>query len=510
MQKIRDVILEMWKPNNVRSRYGEFKPNFLDVIGSDDEREYNNLCRTIQDSVTPETILVDGGLKFAPKVEVLREIKKDLPHMDLTDINSADLILFSDPALNQLYLNALNYTTKAAIREGRIKDRKRQENFVCNQIVFSIEYLMNVRFSNEVCPKIVYYNASEVEERDFWFLMLCYVMGFDVIVLEPTRESDAFLLDADHLIETIRMPKLSSRLSFAERAAKGTKMNVVRTTSATLSRQIGESLYQDTGVFRPWTFRNGKLEHVLIDGNLADLEYTWKSEARMREGFGTSGDTIRVPSFFIEIDGVDRDRNAYFRLIDNCIKTEKTIFDKQGGRTLLLPLKPKSEMVRLVFAMNPSGFFEYEKLRDMPDSMLQKVSPETGKRIVEKLNELIRNAKKPMTKDERVRAANIVLSMSASVIRLLENYDFPFFVPKIVLFLEDEEKIDPDVQLLLQFLSNYAFDIAVFAPAGFSGLQNDHRTVIRLDDMIYNFRFPQEQPEDSSLLGSLRRFFGAD
>lgn len=510
MQEIRDIILDLWKPNSVRSRYGEFKPQFVEVIGADSEKEYDDLCKTIEQSAGKDTILVDGGLRFVPKIEILKEIKKDLPHMDLSHITSNDLILFSDPQMNQVYLNALNYTVNAAAKQGLFPMRKQQENFISNQIVFSIEYLLKIPFASDTAPKIIYYSSHEIEERDFWFLVLCYLMGFDVIVLEPSGQSRAFLMDADHLIHTIRMPRLHSNLSFAQRASQGQAINVVRTTSATLQKQIGDSLYGETGVYRPWSFRKGHLEHALIDGNLADLEYSWKSEARMREGFQAEGKNIRVPNFFIEIDGVDRDRSSYFKLVNTCIESKSTLFDREKGRTLLLPLKDKSEMVRLVFAMSPNGEFSYDKLKVMPDSILKSVSPETGKRIVEKLNETMKSMDHRLSKEERIKVAGVILSMSAPLLRLLENYDFPFAVPKVVLFLEDEDKVDEDIEILLNFLSLYAFDIAVFSPAGYSGLSSEARTVIRLDDMIYNFKFPEQPAEEPGLLRGLKKFFGAD
>lgn len=510
MNELQNLVLDLWKPNSVRSRYSQFKPVFVRFEGVDDEREYNDICRTIAQSKDQATLIIDGNFQFQPRLDVLAQIKKEIPSVDLNHITRDFLVMFADPEVNTIYLNALNYTFQLAKRNGLLKTRKQEENFVCNQIVLSTQYLMNLPFDPDHCPKVIVYDQNSLDEKGFWFLMLCHVMGMDVVVLEPGRDDPLFAYDLDHLSTLTRLGPARTGLTFAQREQAGKPLGKVRTTVAALSEQTDASLFGQTGVFKPWMFRGRPVHHVQLEGTRIDLEDQWDREARLREGFSAGQKEITVPSFYVEIDGVDRQRRDYLQLLDRLRKADRVLFDACRGNELFCTMPSKSEAVRLVFAMNPNGSFNVDKLREMDGFIFDKVSAETAEMIVNRLNEFI--ARRPgITKEERVETAAILLSMSRPLARLVENFDYPFQVPKVIIFLNREERVRKEAALMLEFLSDLGFDVAVFAPSGVSGLSDRRRSVLRLDEMVYDMDLPApalpEREEDKGLLRSVFDLF---
>lgn len=109
MSSLQDLVLELWKPNSTRSRYNDFKPVFRRYDGFDSETEFNNVCRTIEETKDDSTVISDGNFAFRPRVEILQQIKKELPSMDLHRITPAELTMFADPEVNSVFLSALGY-----------------------------------------------------------------------------------------------------------------------------------------------------------------------------------------------------------------------------------------------------------------------------------------------------------------------------------------------------------------------------------------------------------------
>lgn len=494
MKQLQDLVLDLWKPNSVRSRYDSFKPVFKRFQGVENEKEYNDLCKTIDESKDKSTLIVDGNFLFQPRLDVLAQIKKELPTLDLDHLTKDFLIMFGDPEINEVYLKALNYTVALAKRNGLFKTRKQQENFICNQIVFSTQYLLNLPFEADKAGKVILYDQGQLDEKSFWFLMLCYLMGMDIVVLEPQQESKYFQYDLDHLSEHISYPSSHFKKSFSQRVALGKSLNKVKTTVSTLSQQTDASLFGQTGVFKPWMFRGAPVKHVQLEGTRIDLEDTWNREARLREGFKMDKNQLIVPSFYIEIDGVDRNQNEYFQLVDTLKQNDSTFVDTQRGSNLFRPLKEKSEAVKLVFSMNPNGTFDSKKLKSQEGYVFDQLSAETADMFVKKLNEFITKDGNRLSKEERVEIANTILSLSKPIARMIENFDYPFQVPKILLLLNKEERVLPQAKIALEFLSSLGFDIAVLSPSGVSGLSDKNRSILRLDKMVYDLNFSTVPP----------------
>lgn len=498
MSKLQDLVLELWKPNSTRSRYGEFKPVFERFVGFDDEREYNDICATIEASKDASTIIIDGNLAFRPRLDLLAQIKKELPHIQFDRITPQDLTMFADPEQNAIYLRALMYVYGLAKRNGRFQNRRQEENFILNQIVYSIDYLLGLRFEADYAPKVICYERGELEERGFWFLMLCYVMGMDVLVLEAAGSGLFWGYDLDHLSNSSIGLRRSKQYSFATRVSLGHKIDKVKTTVSLLSSQIGDSLFMDTGVFQPWMYREKPMKEVQIEGTRIDLEQGWKQEARFREGFAADENSITIPTFYMEIDGVDSSREEYARTLEKLEDAPDLIIDTLQGTSLLRPLPEAVERFKLVYDMNPDGTFSFDKLKARKGYVFDQMSDEVGRRFVDTLNAMLKESPKLLSKEERLKIATILLSLSKPVARLIENQDFPFQVPKILLFLFKEDKVVDEMQIVLPFLKRMGFDIAIFTPAGVSGLSDSSRTRLRLEKMDYDMVIPPQPPKQES------------
>lgn len=508
--------LQIFKPNRQRTFAAPFKPVFERYAGGLEESEYNDLMATLDRQIKKfpdQTILADGPLEFRPNLDILRQIKQELPGMDLDHITSKDLILFSDPDLNQLYLNALNYVFQLAKRNG-ITSRKAQENFLCNMIVFSTYYLPKMRFSSEMANKVIHY--GDLDERSVYFLILLYALGFDILSFNPKTDSSYWSVDLDHLSSRKSLKRILPEKSFETRAAQGIARSAYRTVTSMTSDYLGETLFGETGIFRPWSFRGKDNEALLLEAVPADILVSWNSDARLREGFEVDkkGKVI-LPHFFFQMEGVDQDmKDLYLRVLDS-----PEILSVNDQKNLFQPSLTRNDRLRLAFKMKPDGTFDPEKLRSMENYPLARLSAETETVLINKLNEVIKKAPAifghSLSKEEKIDLAASVLQMAPSLIKLIDNFDYPFRVPKVVIFLENEDSLQDQTLYLLAVLNQLGLDLAVFSPAGQSLLSRKIKpgnfSNFRAEKMDYHSRadqfLKQSEPEKPSFSKMFSDFF---
>lgn len=185
MTNLADYVMDFWNDTDTPRL-----PKYETFQGIEDEGVYNSLCKFIKEKSEENkdrTILIENACAFTPDMNILREIKKDLPTMDLDRITSKDLVLYPDTERNNIFLGALNAVYQRAKTEDNLIARKSQENFICAQIVLSVKYLFSIDFDTTKSNKLIYYNmaGNKMEQRDYWFIQLTHAMGMDVIVLDP-------------------------------------------------------------------------------------------------------------------------------------------------------------------------------------------------------------------------------------------------------------------------------------------------------------------------------------
>ena len=101
-----------------------------------------------------------------------------------------------------------------------------------------------------------------------------------------------------------------------------------------------------------------------------------------------------------------------------------------------------------------------------------------------------------------------ILYLNDKIVRMIDNFDFANDIPKIILFLENENQITNDTMMILAFLHQIGFDIVIFDPSGANSIDSlIHSNIysnIRLDFMKYDLSFEETQKKEKK--GFLKRF----
>ena len=135
-------------------------------------------------------------------------------------------------------------------------------------------------------------------------MLLLNRFGFDVIYINPLKDDENFaLVDSDQISTVHKNTQILPIQSWAERAKNGQIIEENRSITLDIETQIEEQLFTNSGIYRPWQFRDGTTNPIFFNSTLIDVEQNWNAPAKVRNGFKTVEKTVYVPHFFFEIEG---------------------------------------------------------------------------------------------------------------------------------------------------------------------------------------------------------------
>ncbi|WP_300954963.1 YceG family protein, partial [uncultured Clostridium sp.] len=142
------------------------------------------------------------------------------------------------------------------------------------------------------------------------------------------------------------------------------------------------------------------------------------------------------------------------------------------------------------------GSFDIDELKKLSIYKFKKYSEDVQNFLLNKFNETIKSKElfnKVFTKEEILKLLILVLGLNESIVRLIDNFDFTSNIPKLVIYLEDENTMPESMQMLLGYLHIVGIDIVIFNPSGLFNINNVIKASalndFRLDVMKYNSKY---------------------
>lgn len=93
----------------------------------------------------------------------------------------------------------------------------------------------------------------------------------------------------------------------------------------------------------------------------------------------------------------------------------------------------------------------------------------------------------------KISIFNILMELNEPLIRLLSQFDYPFYVPKLIVYNNGSQfsKITFEDAVKLTFMSSMGVDVIIFNPAGYNDIEDFVREkyydIHRLEEVDYKF-----------------------
>lgn len=480
------------RTNNI----SEFKPYFYRFIGMDDENKYNNTLKTLQMKCAEYNtccVIFDNDLPLIGEMELIQYIYNELGNMNIFNISNEDITIFNEPNMNHKFLLSLEYIIRLAVNNENFFNDSVRNNFITKLIVWAYSFIKDLNYDLDIAPKCIYY--GNIDTHAVYFLLMLYKMDFDVIYINPLKDEIFERIDKENLSVCEKRMGITNVESFEERANKGTVLDNVETITKQIQMDVQEQLFSGTGMYMPWQFRKGYTKSVLMDGIVEDLSSYWDEAAKIRQGFKVEGNVVTVPCFFKKIDGQYRDIHEYQKLVNICTKSQNTLFVNSGFISDESKVN-SDEIYSLMFCQLSDGSFDIEEIKKTSIYKFNKYSTEVQNLILNKFNEIIKNKDiftNFLGKEDKLNLLVLVLSMNENIVRLIDNFDFTGYIPKVVIYLNDEDRISDSMLMLLGYLHIIGMDIVIFNPSGLLNITNtlkeDIVNISRLEEMNYTSKY---------------------
>ena len=492
---LRNICFQLWKPMYERKGiHSDFRPVFIRYIGVENTHQYDDVLKTLAinvDTHKNKTLCFDREIPLG-EGKIISYFSKQLEGLNIQQISVEDVALFdNETLLNQMYVEALNYVIRLAKANEHFFNENVERNFVKKLIVWSYLHLRSnhIVLTDSVNPTCVYY--GEITRHEIYFLILLYKIGFDVIYINPLKEEFWEDIDRERLSEQHKNSQILPVFSLKQRAEQGKEISQLETATLALERNLEETLFLN-GVYKPWQFRGYYTEPIFINGTIMDLQNNFRQPAKVRNGFSVKERKVSIPYFFQKIEGEYEDFKKYSELVQYIVLSEHVLFLNDGGGSLLPESLSRNDMLSLTFCMAGDGTCIPEKIKNLSFYPLSRYKEEVQNLILEKANECLLDHglfQRKFNKEERLEFLMLILHLHEKIIRMIDNFDYPNQIPKIVFFLNNEDKIPDEILYILGFLSKIGMDILIFDPSGMFNphnvLRSERMNIIRLDTMRY-------------------------
>ncbi|OHR63239.1 hypothetical protein HMPREF3291_17090 [Bacillus sp. HMSC76G11] len=349
-----------------------------------------------------------------------------------------------------------------------------------------------------------YGNATPSEQHFLKFLIL---FGCDVIVAHP--EGTDILADADPdeaISKIIRYPGTHQLTAFPK-----TRPERTSTIAYKASKEIDQVLHSDDSMlYKPWQFRNYSPNAITLKTTYDELFILIKERAFLRPNFEVRNNTVNIPAIFSKIFGMTKNRRAYWSKIQDLTDYEYAEVIKQFPFTWEAKGNPHFHYQN---ALGEKQELQADKMMNSHWWRYSNLPTGLQKGIAEAISRYCAHPKLKKQDQEslydlQLYLFNQAMNIPNSMIKLMQNFDYSQYVPRIVLYNNENNGFmtRADAAILL-LMNEFGLDIVLYNPPGHNDIENfvDERYFDShwLDEMS----FGEEFQEPSRLKKFIRKMF---
>lgn len=482
-------------------------------------------------------IIFHDSIPKPSDIALIQSILQELIKMRIGNYVNEDINLTSSHALNIKLRQALDVIIPSAIQNERFANDTIRNNFIAKLMIWCNLYIDGLDFEQDTPPKCLFYGP--IKRHEVYFLQILVSIGMDVVYFNPTNDHTLRSMDTRSNCQAITLGNISPVLvPYEERVAKGVVVEKVTTYAKQATNELEQTLYQDTGIYKPWQFSDGTTRPIIMDSVIEDTLTYWNEPAKLRPGFKTEGKVVYTPVFFTKISGVYRDVNEYYELISklkqgkNCVLYETPHLTSVGigfGQTRAInyhnmPIQNTSQnlahfnqqdLYSLAFCLNPDQTIKREAIKEhvLYKKMLS-LRADLQEFILRKLEETFAACnlsffKFNITDKERVRLMAALFTADDRIINLIDSYDFTSDVPKLIMYVNSREPFNQDDAMLLGLLRHIGVDVILLSPNGANNIEliisEKFINQIKLDEFVYDLPLKAPSSKKTSFFSKLFR-----
>ena len=150
----------------------------------------------------------------------------------------------------------------------------------------------------------------------------------------------------------------------------------------------------------------------------------------------------------------------------------------------------------------------FEKIKEHPLYDLHSLNIYTQQFIIKKYNEFLNKFRGKISNIDLIKFLYYLIK-NKNQLQIISSFDFPFKVPKYVIYLEEERHLDLMEILFIHYLNIIGFDLIFLVPNGSTFIENNlfgtHLNIIDLEEIRLRLSYQElinQKPKETK-----KRFF---
>lgn len=400
--------------------------------------------------------------------------------------------------------SSFNYILDLYCKEERSLNLSKVRNFSLKILSWIYDFVptlvKNFDFKNTtsediLSPKVMYY--GDIKKHELLFLVFLSKLGCDVLYINSSGDGVSDVTEQSDLFSNLlELPYKAALKEFPMEEL------LIRQETVALraSRELSTSLYTDgDGFYRPWQFEEYKTHPATLKTTYHELKILWNEPSSLRTGFEVENNTVYIPNLFAKISGVHSDLSLYWKDFFHLKSSDNTIFIASVPFTNVA--YSKTDLYSLAFVLDNSGFVDSEKLLTHSCYKFSYLKTSLQHIIIDKINYLMKAdmLKKHIDKEFKLKILMTILSLDIRILQLIQQYDYPSKVPKILIYDNNESIFSDEDAITLCFLNIFGFDITILTPTGYNNIEGKigekFYDIHKLEEVNFNLMLPNLNDE---------------
>ncbi len=395
----------------------------------------------------------------------------------------------AEPLLDNAIVNSYVKACRLYLNVEENNNLTKTKNFFIKLLIWIGEYFpklyKNLNFKE--CPKILFYGNINLHE--ILFLIFFSSIGTDVIYINPNNEKPfefSLFKDIHDLFVEIKFKNSINIFEFPKSILPIRKS----TENYKVQKEVQSVIYDNSNILllKPWQFEDKIVRQVTLKSTYDEVKLLINEEAKFRPEFSFDNENIYIPNFFVKVKGVHEDINEYWSDL-------KSFLNSSNSRNVYFV--DKLPFTRVDIGINESNFSHLVDGNKINKSRLFKdryyrfgyLKTALQNLIIDKINFLM-NSSHIFTQENNpqygLKIVKTLLNLSPQVIKMLELFDFPSLVPKLIIYHNNKDMFSIYDAITIALLNSCGIDIVIFTPTNY----NDIEPFIK-DSLFDSYQLPK-------------------
>ncbi len=344
----------------------------------------------------------------------------------------------------------------------------------------------------DIIPKVIFYGIEK--EHEIYFMELLFNLGFDILYINTQEVSNTKIKDK---LDSISKKQKYENVCELPEFPVEEKIVSYETNALKAQNEVNELYYDGQSVLKSWQLQKCSTTNIPLKVTYDELFNLWTVESNMRPSFKVQNNKVYIPNICCKVCGVEDDiKNFCNKIRVLCVENRTKIYEDKS----LVPNIDLNFEQSLILQSNLRELLDNDfqldrkKMKGKPCWHYGYLNPNLQEMLLDHIESILEKGITQNRQKEMIRELSLILNLDKDILNLLQNFDYGFDIPKIILYHSTNMVYSENDGILLSHLNKMGFDIVAITPTRYCDLEDifseDILNIFNLGNSAMNLKSP--------------------